>query len=202
MPWPRYSKIASRRNLRRLFTLGLAILPLPLFAQLSHQIDIRTDDQMLELTITATGASLEELRHNLDDGLTAGVEMVIRISEPRRPPFRFMGDRLIREFRPGARAHWDAFAQRYVVQADDGSRYAVSSIEELARILFSLIEYRIPWNAMEDRSGALPEQLVVETQVTYIPVVFVRALTILLFFPPNERVSSSWVRTPIGREAM
>ena len=200
MPWRLCSRIAFRRNLRRhLLLLVIAGVSQPLFGQLLHAAICHAEQSYLEVTLLADGADMGTLKQNLDGGMTARVEFAIRISRPRHGIWTVFGDRGLREYVTGSEIHWDVFTERYVIESDDGGRFSFREVSEATQFLFSLRQYRIPWTGMADRRGTIAEELVVDTQVRYSPIVYVPALAILSFFSSEERLVSPWVRTgPLG----
>ncbi len=190
MLWPHCSRTDSRKSLVKGFSgvlLFLAASTLP--AQLQHQAVVRPTADYLSIDMTVAGADVEALFETLHEGMRVRVEYRIRISSPRDRPFRMLGDRLLREFRPGVEARWDPFLAAYVMVEDNGTTLAYADEAAFYSDLFSLADYRIPWSAVRRDSG-----LVVETSAEYTPIVFVPGLSLLSLFTANRSESSPWSR--------
>ncbi len=190
MLWPRCSRTDSRKSLVKgisgvLLLLAASTLP----AQLKHQAIVRPTPDYLSVDMTVAGAEVEVLFETLHEGMRVRVEYRIRISYPRDRPFRMLGDRLLREFRPSVEARWDPFLAAYVMVEDDGTTFAYADEAAFYADLFSLANYRIPWSAVRREPG-----LVVEACAEYTPIVFVPGLSILSLFTANRSDSSPWSR--------
>ncbi len=190
MLWPRCSRTGSRKSPANgisgvLLLLAASTLP----AQLQHQTVIQTTSDYLTIEMTVAGADVEALFETLHGGMRVRVEYRLRISYPRDRPFRMLGDRLLREFRPSVEARWDPFLAAYVMVTSDGTKFAYAEEAAFYSDLFSLSDYRIPWTAVLRAPG-----LVVETSAEYTPIVFVPGLSILSLFTANRSESSPWSR--------
>jgi len=190
MLWPRCSRTDSRKNLVKgisgvLLLLAASTLP----AQLQHQIIAQPGSDYLSVEMTVAGADIEALFATLHEGMRVRVEYRIRISYPRDRPFRMLGARLLREFRPSVEGRWDPFLVAYVMVEDDGTEFIYADEATFYSDLFTLTDYRIPWSAIQREPG-----LVVEASAEYTPIVFVPGLTILSLFTANRSESSPWSR--------
>ncbi len=190
MLWPRCSRTDSRKSLVKgisgvLLLLAASTLP----AQLQHQTVIQPTPDYLSIDMTVAGADVEALFETLHEGMRVRVQYRIRISFPRDRPFRMLGDRLLREFRPSVEARWDPFLAAYVMVTDDGTMFEYADEAAFYSDLFSLADYRIPWSAVRRDSG-----LVVEASAEYTPIVFVPGLSLLSLFTSNRSESSPWSR--------
>ena len=190
MRWPRCSRTDSRKSLvKGISGVLLLLVASTLPAQLQHQAIVRPTPDYLSIDMTVAGAEVEVLFETLHAGMRVRVEYRIRISYPRDRPFRMLGDRLLREFRPSVEARWDPFLAAYVMVEDDGTAFAYADEAAFYADLFSLVNYRIPWSAVRRESG-----LVVEACAEYTPIVFVPGLSILSLFTANRSDSSPWSR--------
>lgn len=193
MLWQHCLRTGSRRNLVRPSSFLLLMLVAgSLSAQIQHSTQVRITDDYLELNIRVAGAEIDELFATLKEGMTARLEYRIRVSYPRSRPFRFLGNRLIREFRPAFEASWDPFVSAYVLVGHDGNSDSYEDEAALYARMFSLDAYRIPWSAI--RSG---RDLVLEISAEYTPIVFVPGLSILSLFTANRSEQSPWSRHTI-----
>ena len=194
MPGPRCSSPVSRKSLVRVLAAALLVLtPAVLPAQLQHEARILADEDHLSVTVVAAGADIEELFSTLRSGMRVRVEYRVRVSEPRSQPFRALGDRLLEEFRPGVEAGWDPFRASYVLTDHDGSIALFQDETAFYTRLFTLDDYRIPWEAIPAPAG-----LVVEASAEYTPIVFVPGLSILSLFTANRSESSQWSRHEVS----
>lgn len=126
--------------------------------------------------------------------MSARVEFDIRVSEPRPRFGRLLGDKFVRQFQPSYEARWDPYDGRYLVISHDGARYKFGDEAALWQFFFLLPEYRIPW-------GVLPaDDFIVETHVTYTPIVFVSPLAILSLLRSDGSESSEWSRVTVPSE--
>lgn len=190
MPWPRCSRIDSRRSRGRALCVASLLLLAPgVCAQFDHATAILPAPTYLSVAIASSGADVEALFTTLHDGLRVQVEYRIRVAIPRDYPFRFLGDRVLREFNAPVEAHWDPFRSEYRIIHSTGLVTSHSDEAEFYTALFELDDFRIPWASIR-RDVAL----VVETSVEYTPVVFVPGLSILSFLSSNRRETSNWSR--------
>lgn len=195
---PRCSKTDSRKNLVKgisgvLLLLAAARLP----AQLQHEAAIQPTIDYLSIQMTVAGADVEALFETLHEGMRVRVEYRVRLSYPRERPFRLLGDRLVREFRPSVEARWDPFLEAYVLVEDDQTTFTFDDEAAFYSGLFTLADYRIPWTAVTRDPG-----LVVETSAEYTPIVFVPGLSILSLFTANRKETSPWSRHIVDQLAV
>lgn len=174
--------------------LFLLALPFSLLA-VEHTTTIESHDDFLEVSITVVGADLSRFFDNLMDGMRARVEFDIRVSEPRNRLGRLFGDKFVRQFQPSYEAKWDPYDSRYIVTSHDGGRYRFSDEAALWQFFFTLPEYRIPWSALPQT------EIVIETYVTYTPIVFVSPFAILSLLRSDDTESSEWARFVVDRHA-
>jgi hypothetical protein len=147
----------------------LAPLSLP---AIEHTTTVEPHEDFLEITIAAVGADLAHLFDNLGSGMSA----------------RLFGDKFIRQFQPSYDVRWDPYDGRYRVVSRDGTKFRFDDEAALWQFLFNLPEYRIPWSALPQA------EIIVETQVTYTPIVFVSALAVLSLLRLDGTESSEWAR--------
>lgn len=190
MLWPRCSKTDSRKSpVKGIGGVFLLLAATTLPAQIQHQAVVQLTSDYLTISMTVAGADIESLFETLHEGMRVRVEYRIRISYPRNRPFRILGDRLLREFRPSVEARWDPFLAAYVTVDNEGTTSAYDDEAAFYSDLFALSDYRIPWSAILREPG-----LVVETSAEYTPIVFVPGLSILSLFTANGSDSSPWFR--------
>jgi len=158
-------------------------------AQFSHSTTLTPTPGYLSLHIVSSGAEVDDLFETLHEGMRVRLEYRIRVSVRREGPFRFLGDRLLREFDPAVEAQWDPFRGQYLILPDDGEIHGYSDEAEFYAALFELNDYRIPWDVLRQDVA-----LVIETTTEFTPVVFVPGLTILTLFSSNRSESSGWSR--------
>ena len=187
----------SPRSIRvALFLLFYALTPV-LSAQITHTSTADSTPDYLEVSIAVRGADPADLFAGLDDGLTARTEYAIRVMEPRTGPMNIFGARLLREFRVSYEIRYDPFRRRYTLTTHDGGLYTFRDTDSLWSFFFSLPEYRIPWEAVEPSIRSADASLMIETRVTYSPIVFVPGLSILSILLPDSAQQSGWVRREI-----
>lgn len=160
----RSSTTDSRKSPRRrsgarllpatLLVLGSLLLPRYAPAQISHESSVRPRDSYLSVSLAVGGAEPEELFANLHDGLTARLEYSMRLLALRPMPASILGPRLIREFQIAYEMRWDPFRRRYTAQTHDGAFYTFRDEASLWSFIFSLSDYRIPWEAFASTGGA------------------------------------------------
>jgi hypothetical protein len=190
MQLPRCSRTDFRKSLAKVLCgVVLLVVATTLPAQLQHETDVEPTPEFLSVRMTVAGADVESLFETLRDGMRVRVEYRVRLSYPRNRPFRLLGDRLVREFRPSIEARWDPFLEAYVMVADDETTSVYEDEAAFYSDLFTLADYRIPWTAVHREPG-----LVVETSAEYTPIVFVPGLSILSLFTANRSESSPWAR--------
>lgn len=198
MRWQRCLRTDSRKSLAKVVSCALLLLTaFRLPAQLQHATVIRPAPEYLSIGIDVAGADVDSLFETLQGGMRARVEYRIRISYPRERPFRVLGNRLLREFRPSVEASWDPFLEAYLMVADDDSTTVYRDEAAFYTDLFTLTDYRIPWSVIYRDPG-----LVVETSAEYTPIVFVPGLSILSLFTANRSDSSPWDRLVINHAAV
>jgi hypothetical protein len=197
----RCSRIASRKNLRRLTAVAFLLLSaVTLPAQLSHQGNATRDGQMLAVSITVTGADRAEFFRNLDDGLSAGLEFLVRISEPRTVFRAFLGNRFLSEVTIEKSVSWDPFRQAYVVVGSDGEEQLFASGETLWEEFFHLDAYQVPLSELSVPIAGPLDNLIVEFRVSYRPLEFVPALGILSLFLSEDRDATPWTPVIVEQE--
>jgi hypothetical protein len=190
MPWHGSSRTVSRKNLARAALVALLLVPaVTAVADLQHETAVTPSGELIVVSIRVAGADVDELFSGLRDGMRARVEYRIRVAAPRSRPFRLLGDRLLREFRPAVEVRWDPFLASFVLESSDGETVEITEESELYARLFALDSYRIPLSAL-----APADQVVVETRVAYTPVVFAPGLSILSLFPRNRTLLTPWAR--------
>jgi hypothetical protein len=182
----------SRLSAALVFLLAIA----PLFADVSQNSATQYLSDTLLVNVRVSGISTDEFLTNLYDGLTAEIEYHIRVSAAREAPFSILGDRLLLDVTPSASVFYDRFTRQFILSTPFGTVAEVTSEEELLDSFFALVDYRIPVDRLKD-SGPLPEELTVQTQVAYRPILFVPTLRILSLFLRDDRRSSPWVRDDV-----
>lgn len=187
----------SRRRVILLLAIGLLATPAPLFGEIEHVATVRPTTGFLTVTINATGADPRILFGNLADGLTARLEFAIRVLEARGGPLAFFGNRLIDEYRVIYTMRYDPFRERFTVTTQDGGFFTFRDEGTARAFFFSLPGYRVPWSSFDTPRTQGGDDFVVETRVTYDPIVFAPGLSILSVFLPSSRHQSSWISTPV-----
>ena len=200
--------------------LGSFLLPQSAPAQISHESSVRPRESYLSVSLAVGGAEPEELFANLHDGLTARLEYSMRLLALRPMPASILGPRLIREFHIAYEMRWDPFRRRYTAQTHDGAFYTFRDEASLWSFIFSLSDYRIPWEAFAsagdagagddgagddgagDALGAvvagrtvrsqLADRYQLQIRVVYQPIVIVPGLAILSVLPGRARETSGW----------
>jgi hypothetical protein len=192
MPWRRCLRPGSRKSRAELVVLLLLLASASVPAQIQHATTVTAEPDHLSVSITVAGAEVDNLFENMQNGMTVRVEYRIRITSPRRPPFRMLGDRLEAQFRPMIEASWDPFRLSYIIRSWDGRELAFQDEAAFYSELFSLVDYPIPWSGLSYSEG-----VVVETRAEYTPIVLVSGLSILSLFTTNRSLDSTWSEHPI-----
>ncbi|HKJ85382.1 MAG TPA: hypothetical protein VKA06_04865 [Spirochaetia bacterium] len=185
----RSSRIDFRKSLRSIL-LVLILVPALAWAQIDHSTELQVNEDYLEVNITVDGAEPEPLFANLEDGLSASIEYMIRVVEPVRRPWQALGSRVLHEFLVKYELIWDPFRERFTISTHDGAFYTFRDEADVWAFFFRLSDFRIPWTAFSD-SGE-PGRIRIETRAMYEPIVFVSGLSILSIFLPHSRYQSSW----------
>jgi len=185
----RSSRIDSRKSPRSIL-LVLILVPALAWAEIDHSTELEVNEDYLAVRITVEGAEPEPLFANLEEGLSASIEYLIRVVEPVRRPWHALGSRVLHEFLVTYDLIWDPFRERFTISTHDGAFYTFRDEASVWQFFFTLSDYRIPWAAFGE-SGE-PGRIRIETRAMYEPIVFVSGLSILSIFLPRARYESSW----------
>lgn len=195
------SRTASRKSPRRLVlvTLIAALLaPGAVSAQVDSTVTVGATPDFLSVSIDVTGADEEVLFANVNDGLTARLEYIIRVLEARDGLLSAFGSRMLREFRVIYETRYDPFRRRYTVTTQDGGFYTFGERERLLEFFFSLPGYRVPWSALGLDHPPSQTELVIEARAVYAPIVFAPGLSILSVLNADARRQSPWRTATVG----
>lgn len=194
------SRTASRKSPRRRLLLVVIALfvSVPAIAQVDHSVAVGTTADYLAVSIDVSGADASVLLANINDGLTARVEYIIRLLEARDGLFAVLGSRILREFRVIYETRYDPFRRRYTVTTQDGGFYTFDDSDRLLDFFFTLPGYRVPWTALELDRVRDQRDLVVEARVVYDPIVFVPGLSVLSVLMSDARRQSPWRIATVG----
>ncbi|MFW5718453.1 MAG: hypothetical protein ACOCWX_03885 [Spirochaetota bacterium] len=194
------SRTVSRKSPRRLllfFVIAALLAPVSATAQVDHTINVGATRDYLAVSVDVSGADAAMLFANINDGLTARLEFIIRVLEARRGLLSVFGSRMLREFRVIYETRYDPFRRRYTVTTQDGGFYTFGDRARLLDFFFTLPGYRIPWAALGLDHAAPDAELVVETRVVYEPIVFAPGLSILSGLMSDTRRQSPWRVVPV-----
>ena len=194
------SRTVSRKSPRRLllsFVIAALLAPVSATAQVDHTLSAGGTPDFLAVSVDVSGADAAMLFANVNDGLTARLEFIIRVLEARDGLMSVFGSRMLREFRVIYETRYDPFRRRFTVTTQDGGFYTFSERARLLDFFFSLPGYRIPWAALGFAHAPSDVELVVEARVVYEPIVFAPGLSILSGLVSDTRRQSPWRVTPV-----
>ncbi len=162
------------------------------FGRIEHKAVIAPHPEYMEISVLVSGADSQLLFRNLGEGMTARLEYEVRISEPRTSPLRILGPRVLREFRVVYDLRWDPFRRRFTITTHDGGTYTFTDRTALWQFFFELPGFRVPWDGLDFDDRSSGRRCLVETRVTYEPIVFMPGLSIVSMLLPHARQSSTW----------
>ena len=193
MPSPVCSRTGFRKSPRSCLLLSLILLVCgTAFGKIEHRAEITAHPEYMEISVFVNGADPQVLFQNLDEGMTARLEYEVRVSQPRSLPLRILGSRVLQQYRVVYDLRWDPFRRRFTITTQDGGAFTFTHTTALWQFFFELPGFRVPWRNLGLEHHASNGRYLVETRVTYEPIVFVPGLSILSLLLPRARQSSTW----------
>lgn len=193
----RSSRIGSRKSPRSVLVLILvAGIAAALPARISHSVSTESHPAHLSITIGTSGIEPVEFLMNIESGYRSQIEFTMNFTPERRPILR---QTALPQFEISYEGWFDPFLERYVITTNEGATYTFREASDFWSFFFELPDFRVPWSALEGgASNGGDGTLVLETRVTYRPIVFAPGLRILAILLPEARQRSEWTRAPLA----